>query len=157
MRRSKAEIYLHFVWATHQRQPLVTPEVEAALYGCLVGEAQRLGCDVLAIGGMPDHVHVAVQMPTRVSAAQLMQRMKGVSSAYARRELLPDQPFGWQDNYAVFSLSRPHRRRVVAYIRGQKQHHAAGTLWPEWEETDEDAPLRASAPPAAAESGGMEA
>ena len=137
MQRSKAEIYLHFVWSTHRRMPLVTPDIEGAVYGLIHQEANLLGCDVLALGGMPDHVHLALKAPTSQSPAHLMQRIKGISSTAVRQRLLPGSPFGWQDNYAVFSLSPTHRRRVVRYIRDQKTHHGAGRLWPACEETEE--------------------
>src|SRR5579884_777982 len=138
MHRSKAEIYLHFVWATYRRLPLVSAEVEQALYACIMEEARRCDCETLAIGGMPDHVHLVVQIPTVCSAAKLMQRVKGVSSALARQQLVPGELFGWQDAYGVFSVSRSHKGRVVAYVHNQKRHHAAGKLWPEWEQAGEE-------------------
>ncbi len=139
MRQSKAEVYLHFVWATWGREPLITAEIKRAVYRCIGSEARRLGCEALGIGGMPDHVHLALKMPTKRSPARLMQQIKGVSSAFVRDHILPKEVFGWQDSYAVFILSRPHCKRVITYIRNQKQHHATGQLWREWEETDEEA------------------
>ncbi len=140
MRRSKAEVSLHFVWATHQRLPLVTEAVEQAAYACILKEAQKHGCEVLALGGMPDHIHLLLKMPTKRSPAFLMQRIKGGSSAFVRDRLIaPGEFFGWQDNYGVFSVSRSHKGKVVEYIACQKQHHAAGTSHAAWEETDEPA------------------
>jgi putative transposase len=139
VRQTKAEIYLHLVWATWRRQPLVTEEIERAVYRCIEKEVRRLQCNVLAIGGMPDHVHLVVKIRTTVSAAQLAQKVKGVSSTLARDQLLPpDTFFGWQDGYAVFSISRNHVKRVIAYVEDQKRHHSKGTLWTDWEETDEE-------------------
>src|SRR5438105_4402086 len=108
MQRSKSEIFHHFVWATKNRLPLVTEELERPLYRCIEQEAQRLHCVVLAIGGMPDHVHLAVEAPTNVHAAKIMQMVKGISSHFAHERLKDEPVFDWQDNYAVFSLSRPH-------------------------------------------------
>ncbi|CAN5727375.1 IS200/IS605-like element ISEc46 family transposase [soil metagenome] len=134
MRQSMAEIYLHFVWATYQRMPLLGDDVERAVYACIAGECKRLRCEVLAIGGMPDHVHLAVRVPATVAPFKLMNQVKGVSSALVRKQLLSGELFGWQDGYAVFSFSRTHRERVVAYIRCQERHHATGELWKEWEQ-----------------------
>ena len=89
---------------------------------------------MLAIGGMPDHVHLAVRVPATVAPFKLMNQVKGVSSALVRKQLLSGELFGWQDGYAVFSFSRSHRERVVAYIRCQERHHATGELWKEWEQ-----------------------
>jgi REP element-mobilizing transposase RayT len=143
VKRSKSEIYLHFVWATHQRLPLITSDMEPHLYNVLIKQAECLGCKVLALGGLPDHVHLLLRMPAKRSPSELMQQIKGASSASARVNVRPTQrlsaePFGWQDGYGVFSLSRSHLKRVVAYIENQKKRHASGKLWPEWEEVDEE-------------------
>lgn len=134
MQQSRAEVYLHFVWATYRRLPLLTPGVEQAVYRCILRQVRDAGCEVLAIGGMPDHVHLAVRMATTAAPADLAQRAKGVSSTVARR-MLGGDTFGWQDGYGVFSFSRSHARRVVAYVRNQRRHHGAADLWPEWEPT----------------------
>ncbi len=140
MRQSKSEIYLHFVWATYQRMPLVTTEREQAIYACICQITTRLECTVLAIGGMPNHVHLALQMPAKWSPSHLMQQIKGISSTFARDQLAFGEFFGWQDGYAVFSFSRSQRERVMEYVQNQKQHHAAGDLHGRWEETDEEVP-----------------
>ncbi len=140
MSRSKSEIYLHLVWATWQRQPFVTSEIERAVHRCISDQARKLDCTVLAIGGMPDHIHLAVMTPTSVSAAQIAHRTKGVSSTLVRNQLRPNEFFNWQDGFAVFSFGPDHKDRVIAYIRNQKQRHAAGKLWDRWEETPDDDP-----------------
>ena len=83
MRRSKSEVYVHLVWTTHNRHSWLTPMLAAPVYACITGVAQRLGCVVLAIGRMPDHVHLVVNLPPRTSIAQLAQQTKGASSKLA--------------------------------------------------------------------------
>src|SRR5262249_24823909 len=134
----KAEIYLHFVWATRLREPMVATEHERSLHRCIDAEARNLGCTVLALNGMPDQVHLLVQVPTRVSAAELMKQVKGASSHFMNGYLPDGEGFRWQDGYGCFSVSRSHVRRVKAYVTNQKRHHREGDLWPEWEETDEE-------------------
>jgi REP element-mobilizing transposase RayT len=133
MQRSLTKIYLHLVWATYRRLPLVSAEIEPLVHRFVAGEARRQRCVVLAIGGMPDHIHLAVRMPATLAVARLMQQVKGVSSTRIRQEVLPGEIFGWQDNYAAFSISRSHVDRVVRYIEHQKQHHGTGTLSAGWE------------------------
>ena len=137
MRRSKAEIYLHFVWTTYQRLPFILEEIERDLFRCIQEEVQHLGCDVLALNGMPDHLHLLVKMPTRLAPAQLMQQVKGVSSRFAT-EQLKQGGFCWQEGYGVFSIGRNQRKGVIAYIANQKQHHTDNTIHSDWEETDEE-------------------
>ena len=141
MRRSKVEIYLHLVWATHRRKQILNDEIEGAIYRCIESEALRLDCTVLAIGGMPDHVHLLVQVPSTVSASVLAKQVKEVSSTFARDTMELEEPFRWQENYAVFSVSRSHLTRVMAYVKNQKVHHATGNVWARLEEVDEEKPV----------------
>ena len=138
MQRSRIEIYLHFVWTTHRREHLLTPDVEKRIHRCIVHEIEKKKSLVLAIGGMPDHVHVVASLHSTVSAAILAQKMKGISSVLANRELGFEGAFDWQDNYAAFSVGG-ELNAVVEYVRRQKEHHAAGNLWPQWEEAHEEA------------------
>ncbi len=134
------EIYFHFVWATQQRDPLLTPDVERRIHRCIQSEAERLDAIVLAIGGLTDHVHLAVQVPPDLNASHLAKQVKGVSSRFAAAELVEKQGllpyFCWQEGYSVFSLSRSHLARVIPYVQHQKLRHAQQTVWDDWEATD---------------------
>ena len=143
MTRSKSEIYLHFNTATHRRLPLIAAEFEADLYAVMTEQAAYLGCQTLAIGGVSDHIHLVLKVPCKRAPSDLMQHIKGASSAWARRTLRPLAPlsaeaFGWQDNFAAFSLRRSHLKLAIAYVENQKTHHAVGDLRPEWEKSDEE-------------------
>ena len=138
MRQSKAEVYFHFVWATGQRLPIITPEAEGPIYRVIQQQAQKLGCAVLALNGMADHVHLFVKSPTRLSPAKIMAQVKGVSSVFANDEIFGQDGFRWQEGYGVFSVGRNQKNGVIAYINNQKTHHAAQTTQPDWEETDEE-------------------
>lgn len=132
MQRSKIDVVVHYVWTTHLREPFLMPEVERRVHRCIAGEARRLRCLPLEVNGMPDHVHLVVQMHSTVSIARLAQAVKGVSSLFANRELGFEGAFDWQENYAAFSVGS-ELEAVLAYVRKQKQHHASGELWAEWE------------------------
>jgi putative transposase len=120
---------LHFVWTTDKRMPWIRPEIEESVHRYIQSVAQKDGCEVLAIGGMPDHIHLLVCLSTTVSIARLMQHIKGGSSYLIQKDLLPGSFFQWQAGYALFGVSPSHRTRVAAYIRDQKRHHQEGTLW----------------------------
>ena len=136
--RNRVSVGLHVIWTTVQRRPLVTPEFERAIYRSISGEAEKLGCHVLAINGMPDHVHVVLYLSVTTSISNLMKQMKGASSSLARSLAGPDQFFQWADGYAVFSLSRVHRYNAIQYVERQKEHHAERTTRTTWEQSTED-------------------
>ena len=137
MRRNKLDICLHFVWATWDRLPLITEEIEQEVYRCLEQACREEKCEVLAVGGMPDHVHVLLLSHNTATAAGLMNHLKGGSSRFVSEQLLPGGWFAWQANYGCFSVSRSHRKRVIDYIQNQKQQHTDGNLWSDAEETNE--------------------
>ena len=138
MRRSRIELYVHLIWATADRAWLIKPAFRRSLFRCLEDQAQHLGCTVLALGGMPDHVHMVLRYPAKHSISSLAQQLKGVSSHFAHDQLGLGPMFRWQEGYGAFSLSRGHVKKAVAYVEKQEEHHAGGELWPEWEETYEE-------------------
>src|SRR5437868_14723842 len=127
MLRSKAEIYMHFVWSTWGREPLINEAIERRLFRCIAAEAVKMGCKVLQLNGMPDHVHLFVKMPTTLSAAALAKQVKGASSTFGRNVLCKGEFFGWQDRYGAFSVSRWDVEMICDYIRNQKEHHASNS------------------------------
>ncbi len=141
MRRNKLAVFLHLVWTTCDRLPLITPEIERALHRCIEGEARAMGCDVLAVNGTTDHVHLVVTLPATVTVADLLKQVKGVSSHMANEVLRPAGGFRWQAHYGAFSVSRQDLDRIVAYVRLQKEHHSQSALLPELEESVEMGPL----------------
>jgi REP element-mobilizing transposase RayT len=145
MRHSKIELYVHLVWTTKGRESLLRDAIERAAHRSIEQQALAMGCRALAVGGMPDHVHLLLAIPSTKSVSQVVNRIKGVSS-----RLLNDQPgcsgaFRWQEGYGALSVSRSHVSRVISYIKGQREHHASGRLWPECEGTFVDGDGRGAA------------
>ena len=130
MPNSFTQLYIHFVWATWDRMPLISQEREERLHACILSECEALRCQPLAIGGIEDHVHVLVRMRASVSVAELAQQMKGASSHFVNHEMPGEMAFRWQGGYGALSVSNSHVKRVVRYIRNQKRHHTEQKLWP---------------------------
>lgn len=139
VRRSLAEIYPHVVWSTHLREPCLVGVVDATARRVVAAEARSLGCEVLALDGVADHLHLLARIPGRLSAAELAKQIKGRSSRIINEELPDFESFRWQEGYGAFSVSRAHLRRVAAYVQQQEERHRSGDLWPEWERIDEEA------------------
>ena len=80
------DIKYHFVWVTKYRKPILKGDVAVS-----VREIVRRTCmehEVTIIRGhvSHDHVHLFVSVPPHLSAAKLMQRLKGKSSRYMFHE-----------------------------------------------------------------------
>jgi putative transposase len=133
LRKSYTAIFHHFVWATYERLPLIHAELERPLYRCIEAEVRKCGAEVIALGGIEDHVHLLVHLPGKIASARLMQQVKGVSAQFGRDFLGEDSLFRWQHSYGAFSLSRNHIDRVILYVENQKIHHARQKTWEDWE------------------------
>lgn len=120
--------YYHLIWATQNRQPLITVERESELYGYIIGKAEAMGCIIHAIGGIEDHVHIVASIPPKLSISDFVKTIKG-SSAYHLNHTPSnaDIGFSWQKGYGVLTLGSKQLNEAKAYVNNQKQHHRQGT------------------------------
>jgi putative transposase len=135
IRAPYTELYLHCVWATWDRLPLITPALEPAIFAAIHAKYNELQSACLAMGGLPDHVHVLVRLHTTVAVADLLRELKGASSHLMTHAIRPGEFFKWQGAYGAFTLGKQDVPTVINYIEHQKQHHAGGELWDDWEQT----------------------
>ena len=127
-------VYVHLVWSTMNRLPLVSFDMEEQLYPYIMKQCQILKCVPIAIGGMPDHVHLLVRLETTVTISELMHRVKGASVYLIRKKLKSREScFQWNPGYAAFSVTYDHVQRVIDYIHRQKEHHQGNQVVPGWE------------------------
>jgi REP element-mobilizing transposase RayT len=136
MRQPFTQLYVHFVWATWDRLPLVTAQAEARIYNCITAKCRELTCNPIAIGGIEDHVHLLVRMVPSIAPAFLVGEVKGASSHLMTHVVAPDTFFKWQGAYGAFTIRKDNVPIVSAYIANQKTHHANNTLDTELETTD---------------------
>ena len=132
---NKLALYLHFVWTTWDREPLITPTIERQLHRNIASQAIKMGCKVLALNGMPEHIHLVVKPPTTITIANLMKQVKGVSSRFINDTLKPEFHFKWRGCYGAFTVSRWDLEKIINYVKNQKEHHRMNELYPEWEQT----------------------
>ena len=133
MRAPYTELYLHAIWATWDRLPLVSPTIRPRVYAAVAAKCRDLKCEPMAIGGTADHVHLLVRLHTTVSVATLVKGAKGASSHLVTHELTPDDFFKWQGAYRAFTLRKAQVQSVRAYISAQEQHHTQDTVIHDWE------------------------
>ncbi len=114
---------MHCVFSTKERRPFLNYAVRERLFAYMGGIARENGMKAIAIGGVEDHVHILLSLPTTLSVSKAMQLLKGNSSKWIH-ENFPDQSsFGWQEGYGAFSIGVGDVARTVAYISNQDEHH----------------------------------
>jgi putative transposase len=131
------KLYYHFIWGTKNRLPLIDAVLEPELYRAIAAKAKDMGGFVHAIGGIEEHVHLAVSIPPKVAPAKFIGDVKGNTSHYVNHVIKPDFEFCWQDEYGVLSFGEKNLPGIVRYIHNQKQHHMKGALIEAMERMDE--------------------
>ena len=136
MRQPWTQLYVHLVWSTWKRAPLITPDLQPRIYAGIQHQASQLGADILAIGGVADHVHVLARFPARIAISDLVRRMKGASSHLVTQVLGHQGAFKWQGGYGAFTLTKRALPDVRAYVLNQERHHREGTVFRALERID---------------------
>ena len=130
--------YYHIIWATRNREPMITPDIKADLYEHIVDKASKMGVHVCAIGGVDDHIHLVVTIPPSLSVAKIVRDLKGASSFYVNKVLKTPDQFRWQRGYGSLTMGEKQLSAATAYVNNQVRHHAETTT-NSWLERDEPA------------------
>jgi len=124
MPQSLAQIYLHLVFSTKDRRPLLLdPDLRKEAHKFLGGTCKQLDCPVLRVGGVEDHVHILCRLGRTVAVADLIKELKRESSKWLKTKDLALSDFHWQNGYGAFSISPGHIDALTTYIDTQEEHH----------------------------------
>lgn len=123
MPHSFTRIWIHAVWSTKLREPLISADIEQQVFNYLNLELRAMGCPVRIINGMPDHVHCLFLLNPQKSLTDIIKQCKGYSSYAINKHGISKKKFSWQRGYAAFSVSNIGVYAVHRYIAHQKQHH----------------------------------
>jgi putative transposase len=132
MGQSLVNNYLHIVFSTKHRAPLIDSFIENDLYSYMFGICKKLECDALIIGGYVDHVHILCRLSKKIALMKLLEELKGHSSKYIKTRGAAYANFYWQDGYGAFSVAASALDKIFAYIANQKQHHTKATFQNEY-------------------------
>lgn len=132
MANTYTQLYIQLVFAVKYRQALILPSWEAQLYRYITGIVQNRRHKLMAINGMPDHIHILVSMHPTDQISLLVQEVKKASTHFINQEGFTPKAFLWQGGFGAFSYSQSHVGRVVKYILRQKQHHGGKTFREEY-------------------------
>lgn len=135
MRSNYTQLYIHYVWATWDRLPLITPDIQKFVYATIIKECEQLKYTVIAVGGIEDHVHLLTSFPPTLTLSELIKQIKGSSSHFITHEVKPGEFFKWQGSYGAFTVSHDGIDNVANYIRNQATHHNQKLIISTWELT----------------------
>jgi len=121
MGQSLHQAYAHIVFSTKDRRAQIHGEIEPKLYAYLGGIARDLKASLLAVNGMPDHVHLLIRVNKNIADSEFMKQLKGSSSKWMSEQ--GEREFAWQSGYGWFSVGPKDLELVKGYLAKQKEHH----------------------------------
>ena len=128
-----SQIYIQLVFAVSGRQSLIEEAWEEELYKYITGIISNKGQKLLAINGMPDHIHILIGMKPSCQLSNLVMEIKKASNKYINEKKFTKYAFSWQVGYGAFSYSHSNFGNVINYIKRQKEHHKKQTFLEEYE------------------------
>jgi REP element-mobilizing transposase RayT len=128
MSQSFALIIVHLVFSTKGRAPVLNTSIRTALHAYLATVARNAGCECFRVGGVADHVHLAVSLSRITTTAKLVEELKTSSSKWLKTQSTALAAFAWQRGYAAFSVGPSDLAALRNYIDTQEQHHHKQTF-----------------------------
>ena len=123
MAHSYTSALFHCVFSTKDRRKLIDAELQPRLWPYLGGIARENNITALAIGGVEDHVHLLLSLPSTTAIAKALQLIKGGSSKWIHDEFPHRRDFAWQEGYGAFSIGVSQIDDTKRYIATQSEHH----------------------------------
>ena len=133
MAHSYVKIWVHAVFGTKNRENIITPTIKKQVNQIIINDLKGLDCSLLAINGMPDHVHILFLLNKNKNIAEVMKQVKGGTSYQINQQDLTKNKFGWQVGYGAFSVSESGIEKVKEYIKNQEIHHQKRSFQEEYE------------------------
>jgi REP element-mobilizing transposase RayT len=116
-------LLVHFIWSTAGREPWIGDDWREPLHSYLGGIARNKNAKLIAAGGMHDHIHLHVSLPSTITIADFVNAMKSNSSRWVHDNFPNRGAFAWQEGYGAFSVGKSEEQKVINYINNQREHH----------------------------------
>jgi putative transposase len=126
MPHSYSSIWIHLIWSTKNREPILNPTLKAEVYRVIHDISKEHDIYLDCINGGEDHVHLLIKLRTDQTVADTVKTIKGNSWDHFKDD--PDNYVTWQDGFAAFSVSPDNLKRVRRYIYNQEKHHQTKSL-----------------------------
>ncbi|MCC7149358.1 MAG: IS200/IS605 family transposase [Saprospiraceae bacterium] len=127
-----SQIYIQVVFAVKGRESLIHSSWEEELYKYISGIVSNKEQKMLAINGMPDHIHFLIGMKPGCCLSDLVREIKKSTNDFIKGKKFTPFKFQWQEGYGAFSYSHSALDNVIAYIKNQKEHHKKQTFKDEY-------------------------
>ena len=132
MPQSLSLVIIHVIFSTKERRPCLDPDTRPKLHAYLAAVARNAECEAYRVGGVADHVHLALRLARTLALADLVETLKTSSSKWLKTQSPGLAVFSWQRGYGCFSVGPTGLDALCEYIDGQEKHHEARTFQDEF-------------------------
>jgi len=132
MPQSLARIIVHCIFSTKERSPFFSNDMRAPIHAYLATVARDAGCHAYRVGGVANHVHLALALPRTKSVADIIELLKISSSKWIKIQFPRLNNFSWQQGYGAFSVGASELDNLIRYIDNQEEHHRVKTFQEEY-------------------------
>lgn len=120
---SYTQLLYHIVFRTKKSKNTIPEQHEKELYAYIMGIINNKKSKLYRIGGMPNHIHLLVDIHPTIAVSDFMKELK----EYLSKWLSPNPNFpdfeGWAVSFAGFTYSAKEKQIIIDYIKNQKEHH----------------------------------
>jgi putative transposase len=128
MPQSLSQLFVHLVFSTKHRAPIISDTIREELHAYLIGILRERDCPSLMIGSVEDHIHILFVLSKNMALSKIVGELKAVSSKWIKSRGPSFHDFQCQNGYGAFSTSQSNVAAVRGYIANQKQHHHKTTF-----------------------------
>ena len=117
------KVWIHFVWSTKNREPILTDKIRRALFQHIRENAKAKGIFLDYINGYVEHVHCLISLGSEQKISEIVKLLKGESSHWINQNGLTKTRFSWQHEYFAVGVCESILEKTRDYIKNQESHH----------------------------------
>ena len=124
MSQSVSQIYMHVVFSTKNRLPLLkNSDIREQLYSYIAKIIYEYDSYPICIGGYEDHIHIFFNLSKNVCLKDIVGDIKKNTSKWIKSKGEEFAKFYWQTGYGAFSVGEAQKEKTINYINKQEEHH----------------------------------
>lgn len=113
----------HIIFRTKYGKDTIPEDCHNELYAYIMGIVNNKKSKLYRIGGMPNHIHLLLEIHPVIAVSDFMKELKEYSSKWLKSNPnFPDLE-GWAISFAAFTYNFNDKQTIIDYIKNQKEHH----------------------------------
>ena len=105
MRHTFFKIWIHLVWSTKSREPILFDKIRKDVFFHIKESATEKDFHLDMINGTEDHLHCLLSLNPKFAISDIVNELKGESSHWINEQNMMKVKFTWQRGLGAFSVS----------------------------------------------------